>query len=108
MSKIFALSFPIWFKVISFFFKYVKILIMIKNKLSEILGRKRMFQTELSRLSGISYYFSFPLNCPHAASISAPLSSLTVTFLPDCSSIYLNFITDALSGFLNFACDTLL
>ena len=28
---------------------------MIKNKLSEILGRNRMFQTELSRLSGISY-----------------------------------------------------
>lgn len=28
---------------------------MIKNKLSEILGRKRMMQTELSRLSGISY-----------------------------------------------------
>lgn len=28
---------------------------MIRNKLSEILGRKRMMQTELSRLSGISY-----------------------------------------------------
>ena len=28
---------------------------MITNKLSEILGRKRMMQTELSRLSGISY-----------------------------------------------------
>ncbi|MDD3436477.1 MAG: helix-turn-helix transcriptional regulator [Candidatus Gastranaerophilales bacterium] len=28
---------------------------MIKNKLSEILGRKRMMQTELSRLSGVSY-----------------------------------------------------
>lgn len=28
---------------------------MITNKLSEILGRKRMMQTELARLSGISY-----------------------------------------------------
>lgn len=28
---------------------------MIKNKLSEILGRKRMYQTELSRISGVSY-----------------------------------------------------
>lgn len=28
---------------------------MINNKLSEILGKKRMMQTELSRLSGVSY-----------------------------------------------------
>jgi len=28
---------------------------MITNKLSEILGRKRIMQTELSKLSGVSY-----------------------------------------------------
>ena len=48
----------------------------------------------------IIYFLYFELNCPQAASMSAPLSSLTVTFLPEASTIHLNFKTASRDGFL--------